>query len=451
MSDRDKNEEVPTNLTTSNSKRRKRSSSTSSSSDSSSSSSTSSSSSGRPRNRNKRVHTKKRAQRSKKPKSAKQNRHEDLLEKLLREVSDLRNHVYNTEHREPNIDLDISRELYSDDCNCENSETSNNVVLPDHPQNDFIMQFNTSLKTPTVPKTPGKLLEKLKDLQRFNSADWCDVRFSEVQKNYLSSPGYVELETNDEIRSYDKTPNLAYAEKSYAALTAALLKQQSAFQEGIRGFLSWVRNPENLSVEKIEEKIDTTFSKGDYQKVSNDLIQMVCGHRADVVEQRRESILASVKDPLIKSSLRKIAPSCKDLFDSDPFTAALEKVGGVRKAFWSKTHKPAAQAKPESNRFPAQGQSTSQSGSYYPHNKSKGSQPNFSRNRQSTYRSQYQSSAQEQGTHSSSSKPTNHYARQYNNQSRDGKKNFNPNSKQGARKRQASPSFPERKGKQQRY
>lgn len=48
---------------------------------------------------------------------------------------------------------------------------------------------------------------------------------------------------------------------------------------------------------------------------------------------RRDGITNCVRDPLTKSTLRKIPPSNQHLFSSEMFTAALEKAGGVKKAF----------------------------------------------------------------------------------------------------------------------
>ncbi|CAH0723957.1 unnamed protein product, partial [Brenthis ino] len=75
------------------------------------------------------------------------------------------------------------------------------------------------------------------------------------------------------------------------------------------------------------------FLKVDLFKISSDLLQLVCGHRAESIEMRRETITGQVRDPLVKTSLNKIPPSTMHLFDSEAFSLALEKSGGVRKVF----------------------------------------------------------------------------------------------------------------------
>ncbi|KAH9636093.1 hypothetical protein HF086_008393 [Spodoptera exigua] len=49
---------------------------------------------------------------------------------------------------------------------------------------------------------------------------------------------------------------------------------------------------------------------------------------------RRDCVTKQAKDPLMKASLKKIPPTCTNLFNAEKFTAAIEKSGGVRKCFW---------------------------------------------------------------------------------------------------------------------
>lgn len=256
-------------------------------------------------------------------KHKRRNRQRNLLKKLVSEVNELRNQVQTPNEQHaccPEIECNVSGDLYEDFSEGENKSP------------EFTFNVGTSLKEGTIPKTTDEHIKTLNRLQRFDLPEWTEVRFSEVQKPYLSTPGYTSLDCNDEITTYDNAPDLAYAERAYAALTKAVVKQQEALQEGFREFLSWTRSPENLTQDKICDKINSIF-KGEYYKISNDLLQMTCGRRADFIEQRRSKILASVRDPLIKTVLRKIPPSSTNLFSAQSFTSALEKVGGVRRAF----------------------------------------------------------------------------------------------------------------------
>ncbi|KAJ8733705.1 hypothetical protein PYW07_014256 [Mythimna separata] len=63
-------------------------------------------------------------------------------------------------------------------------------------------------------------------------------------------------------------------------------------------------------------------------------LQIICGHRAEILQMRRDCVTKQAKDPLMKASLKKIPPTCTNLFNAEKFTAAVEKAGGVRKCFW---------------------------------------------------------------------------------------------------------------------
>lgn len=229
--------------------------------------------------------------------------------------------------------------------------------IPSIPLQNFSLDVNTTLKEPSMPKTDPIRLERLKTIQYFNSNNWSEVRYSEAQKRFCSTPGFTNLECNDEIKPYDKYNHLALTEKGFAAITQGLLKQQESVESGIRELISWLRSSDVVELSEVENKIKDIFS-GDFQKISNDLLQMACGHRADLIEQRRDAILRYVKDKFIRTSFRKIPPSCEFLFAPQEFASALDKNGGVNKIFWaqkSHTIKSMPTLGTKNNRTPAQG------------------------------------------------------------------------------------------------
>jgi hypothetical protein len=295
------------------------------------------------------------------------------VKELAKEVSELRKLFCRPVSGTPNyppadnlnfIDHDVSGDLYDDvvaDANIDSDIVIDQQVAADAPaQSKFSINLETSVKAPAIPKTPDSYLEALQKLNRFTNKTWTDVRYLDVQKLYTHSPGFVELETNEEVLAYDTSKSLSHTERSYAALTFALLKQKETIENNIREFLDWAQGYSQLTFASIKEKLEGLFDTGEFHKVSVDALQLVCGHRADIVEQRRDLILRAVRDPLDKSNLRKIPPTTTNLFDPQPFAAVLEKAGGVRKVFWPKpkssTSAPAAQAGNSGNvHRPAQG------------------------------------------------------------------------------------------------
>lgn len=352
---------APPTTTAKRTKKRITNSSSSSSSSSSKSSSSSSTSTSVPRGKHKskrRRHNKKRG--------GKRNRRRDYrLDKLTQEINELRKQVSfcdNGDH--VSIDDNISGELYDIDDGPTKIVHENDSSCNVSTQPNVIFDIETKLKEPTVPKTPPELLNILNSIQHFNSNEWSEVRYTEVQKSYNHTPGFVDLEINDELKAYDTLKHLAYSDKSYAAITYCVLKQREALQSALKSLLQWAQNSDQ-TFEGINEKVNELFLKGDLFKVSSDLLQLICGHRAEVIQMRRDGIINSVRDPIHKAALRKIPPSSDHIFKSELLTSVLEKGGGVRKIFFpmnkQRTAVSASQASASVNnsrptRLPSQGQ-----------------------------------------------------------------------------------------------
>lgn len=249
------------------------------------------------------------------------------------------------------VSLNASGELFSDNDDAPPNESCPNVELP----------LNTVLKEPTISKSIKAHVDLLNSIQHLNTPEWNNVRYADVQKCYSSTPGFTELECNDEVKPFDRFPNLIVSERSYAAFTQALLKQRDATQNGLQSLLKWASETGDLSPLTLKDKVNEIFIEGPYSKISSDLLQLSCGHRADIIEQRRDGILRFVKDKFVRSNLRKIPPTSESLFNKESLSSTVEKAGGVNKIFWptrstsQKTNWPAAQAGPSHPKPPAQG------------------------------------------------------------------------------------------------
>lgn len=295
-----------------------RRSESSSSSDSSSNSSSSSSSDPKSRKR-KRV---RRRHHKKKGGKHKHYRSERKIDRLTSEIADLRRQLGTDNIREADDALSLFAE---DDFENEGSHFLHSLDV------------ETKLKEPTVPKTEERYLKILKDIQFFDKSEWSEVRYAETQKLYSHSPGFVELEANEEVRSYDTLKHLAYTERAYSSLTYGMLMQKENLRKELCAFMSWIKDQGSCDIEAINTKVNHIFASGEFSKVSADLLQMICGHRAETIQMRRDGIINAVRDPLVKASLRKIPPSEDSLFNSEQLVTALEKAGGIKKVFWPVT------------------------------------------------------------------------------------------------------------------
>jgi hypothetical protein len=237
------------------------------------------------------------------------------------------------------VDANVSGDLYS-----ENQEPPTSVGS----DNALKLTLNTVLKEPTVPKSSPAHVSFINSIHHFDSENWSSVRYSDVQKQYCSQPAFTDLEANDEIKPFDRFLNLSVTERGFAALTQALIKQSEAADTAFESLLAWSRSNTELTSQSLQDKLKELFIEGNFHKISNDALQLACGHRADLIQQRRDSILRSVKDKYFKETLRKIPPSSQFLFQKEAFSAAIDKHGGVTKAFWParslNQSKPAAQA-----------------------------------------------------------------------------------------------------------
>lgn len=343
---------------------RERRSRSSSSSSSSSSSTSSSSSSAEDKIKNK-TSSRKRERRRRRRSKTQRRRDRHLIAKLHKDVEKLRKTVQGNEYpptycsndNTSVVSRDIDNDLYNEYYASQASPlpaSENPVIVP-----ELTFDIETKLKDPAVPKTPAKFLRMLDEVQRFGKSTWSDIRYAETQKLYNHSPGFTEMESNEEVKAYDTIRHLAYSDKSYAAITYGILKQKEVLVSSLHSLIAWSRTPDAI-LSDLSDKIDEIFQKGEFQKVSQDLLQMACGHRAETIEMRRDSILKHIRDPLVKATVNKIPPSNTHIFNSEALTLALEKAGGVRKTFWPVNRLGsgnASRGKPVSSlRLPSQGQ-----------------------------------------------------------------------------------------------
>ncbi|XP_037298475.1 uncharacterized protein LOC119190519 [Manduca sexta] len=196
-----------------------------------------------------------------------------------------------------------------------------------------IVNLDVSVKEPTVPKANQTRVEKIKVMQRFDSPDWNAVRYTDVQKKYTA---FTELRVNQELRRLeDPFAPLRWfqMERSLAALSNAFLAQNEAVNSALQNLVDWSASKDvQLNASFIYEKLNKLVGNdSEYKTVSHDILQVICGERAEVLELRRRDIVKKLKDKYMREDLSRIPPSCGYMFDPGQLSTYLQKIGGVDK------------------------------------------------------------------------------------------------------------------------
>ncbi|KAJ2948940.1 hypothetical protein O0L34_g5875 [Tuta absoluta] len=205
---------------------------------------------------------------------------------------------------------------------------------PGEPRRLNLSQVSTSLKDPKVPRADSGHLKLLETLQKFGDPSWKDVRYAEALKIHNAAPGFVDLEVNDELRQFVKGKDFtANSEKITAAICNGLITQRKLLNQNLQEFLNWTSLPGAiLTSENIFDKISELFqTSSKFHKVSEEIMQMVCGKRAEYIESRRDRILNELPNKNLREGLRKIPPSSKHLFDETQLRSYIQSTGGMDK------------------------------------------------------------------------------------------------------------------------
>ncbi|XP_028173568.1 uncharacterized protein LOC114362382 [Ostrinia furnacalis] len=263
-------------------------------------------------------------------KRAKYHNSDTLLENLCNQVEVLTNFMHN---------IVQNNEIPSQSILPGATDSTPTATLETELQNEGSKEFclkslQTTLKESGFGKTDQDRFDIINSLQLFGSPDWLNINFIDTQKSYLSKPGFVELETNDDLKPYDKNKFLPSCERTFAALSNAILLQRGMLQNNVTQLLTWVKDLQSVSYDEFSAKIKELFCEDkDYNEISNNIMQIICGKRASIINNRRTKLLKSVSNNFTADKFKKIPPSPEFLFQPDQFNSLLEKEGGPTKVF----------------------------------------------------------------------------------------------------------------------
>lgn len=206
-------------------------------------------------------------------------------------------------------------------------QSSSSVVSGKQQSQFTIGEIETTLAEPSVPRAVEARIAKGVRLQHLHSPNWNNVRFAEVQKVYNAKPVFASLEVNDEIGHLSRSDSLVTQDSFCAALTQALIIQGEHLRVAVQDLAEG-------DPSRAQDRLEKLFGpRSEYQKVTKDITQMVCGKRASVLEQRREGVLKSLRDRTVLTALRRIPPSKEFLFEPEALASTVSKMGGIEKCF----------------------------------------------------------------------------------------------------------------------
>ncbi|KAL4710016.1 hypothetical protein ACJJTC_015994 [Scirpophaga incertulas] len=162
-----------------------------------------------------------------------------------------------------------------------------------------ISDLSVTVKEPSITTALPDRVVKLTALQRFDSPNWNAVRYTETQKKYVASPGFIELKLNEELKRFDDpqgSSSWSKMERSFAALSNAVMAQNEIINAALQNLIDWSAKSNNqLSPNTIYSKLKELFGdNSDYKSASHDILQITCGKRAEVIESRRRNILKNI-------------------------------------------------------------------------------------------------------------------------------------------------------------
>lgn len=185
----------------------------------------------------------------------------------------------------------------------------------------------TKLIKPALPER----VDKIKLLQNFGLPTWRNVRYSKSLQSFAATPGFTSLVINDELCHLSKTKDyLVGTENVMAALSNAMFESNDLLRSGLQSVVDWAfKSPEELKASTLLEKIASAVGKGtSFFKNSEDILQIVCGKRAECIETRRERLIKEVPNKCIQLALRNIPPSETCLFDQVKLNTLIQNFGG---------------------------------------------------------------------------------------------------------------------------
>ena len=182
-----------------------------------------------------------------------------------------------------------------------------------------------------IPAADEQRLRELNKIQQFNSQSWKGIRFKKAMQSYIAEPGFMGLRVNEELCHFNKSKDyLASTELLLSSLSNVALEQRHLLRESLQSIVDWAsREPASVNYNTLFEKFTTMFGPtSSFAKNSDNMLQIICGKRAECIEIRRERILKEIDNVNLQMTLRSVPPSAEYLFSKEALQPIIQSLGG---------------------------------------------------------------------------------------------------------------------------
>lgn len=196
------------------------------------------------------------------------------------------------------------------------------IVTP-RAQASFDFSPKTKEQEPSIPEPNAEIKLQGISCQRLGESSWNKIRYADVLKKLHASPVFSSLSVNAQLKhllpSNPHSDFLERTEGSYGTISHGLLLQRSAFQTALNKILEACPDAAKTITAEL------TGENSAFRECSDNLLQYVCGKRAETIEMRRK--LLSPLTPNAVLALNKIPPSESALFDDSKVEELLKMQG----------------------------------------------------------------------------------------------------------------------------
>lgn len=191
------------------------------------------------------------------------------------------------------------------------SPTSDSRQSQDHLEEELDFKPRTQEIEPSVSAAKHHIEQQGIECQRLGLSSFNKIRYVDAQKKLQASPVFGPLKTNYQLKNLGPKTSvpelLSKMDGSFGTITHGLLLQRDSFSQGIKELVT--------KFPQIRQEAGNILWGPDsqFKQNSNDLLQFVCGKRAETIELRRK--LFRPRNDMVASLLNNIPPSKSHLFE----------------------------------------------------------------------------------------------------------------------------------------